>query len=102
MEYPELEDTLYRGKRSHKYLPTVYDDLWIGNSKSWKDRKGKKRKQFNQNKRQLKEIWFDGTSWEQYSAFYDELVNKGLYFEVQYGWWSKPAIDRKYHICWWE
>lgn len=101
MMYPEIEDALYRGKRSHKYLPTTRDDIWICNSKCWKD-KTKRKKQYRQNKRKFNEAWFDGTSREQYLTLYGELLNKGVYFESKSGWWSKPAIDRKCYLCWWE
>ena len=106
MKYPETEDTLYRAKRSWKSLPEALDDLWVYERESWKDRKGKRKgkrkKQFRQNKREFKEICFNGTSWEQYSDFFDGLINKGVYFKVFCGWWSLPAIDRMYYIYWWE
>jgi len=102
MKHPEIEDTLYRGKRSWKYLPTLYDDLWIYESKSWKDRKGKKKKQYYEKPREFKEQWFNGTSWEQYSELYDRLNDKGIYFENYNGWWSRPAIERKSYIWWYE
>lgn len=97
MKYPDIEDTLHRSKRNYSNLPNTYDDLWIHNSKCWKDC-GRSKYRPNNKKRQLKTQVFT-PDYNLFGRNYRNLCNKldslRVYYFVEYK-------GRDIIITWWE
>jgi hypothetical protein len=96
MENPDIEDTLYRSKRNFSNLPNTYDDIWIHNSKCWKDCGRLKYRPNNKKRQQKSKVVADYRLFgRNYRHFINELDSLRVYYIVEY-------VGRDLIITWWD